>query len=703
MWLIRIWFVILSAVAVAGLGLAALIPQSSQRDVINAQGLSLDRAQHNADLIMGRIARERIDRVSNLTNHSQLRELLEQANEPNADLGTLKTKVRSTLLELVSKIRRENQPKLIIAVDAQGILVSRIGPGEATYRVGKDGLAGYPLVEAALRGYKSDDTWSYEENLYFVVGAPVISRDKSRYVGAVILGHEVDNDFAQEMKRFLPGGTEIAYFLRGKKISSTIDIPSLQKLPDQYAERRDQIMEKERSAAMVIGPNDGYWVVIAPLRGEARAHDAFYTVIAAKPGATSFWQSLGKVKGKDLSFDSFPWIAVGISFVLLIGLSFFVVYAGWDRHFTEFSADLRKVSKGELSKIDGNKFPFRFSLLAKFVNDTIERHSRKVSSTVDAERNASDEMMTGSSAEETALPDLGGEIFAGAAGVVASLPEPIIGGASSSAMDGNLPAAASVPALGAHFPGGAGPGGGGKLSVPQAAIPKSFNSDLAGFGGLGQHQRPQELNVNVNIGGGGAQRLSSLHEPSEDDQPTNIHGGAHAFGQGGEMDAMLADSEGPISVPGLSGGEGLGAFGGVPAMGGSPLPGSAGKKSRAAAAPPPQADAIDGGIMGDEAAPSEFGHDVGSDVHSGGRDLGAVAASGESEETEAYFRQVFKEFITIKRQCGENTKNLTYERFAGKLQKNREDLVQRYNCKAVKFQVYIKDGKAALKATPVKD
>jgi hypothetical protein len=26
----------------------------------------------------------------------------------------------------------------------------------------------------------------------------------------------------------------------------------------------------------------------------------------------------------------------------------------------------------------------------------------------------------------------------------------------------------------------------------------------------------------------------------------------------------------------------------------------------------------------------------------------------------------------------------------------------KYNCKSVKFQVYVKDGKAALKATPVK-
>ncbi|HZA15077.1 MAG TPA: MXAN_5187 C-terminal domain-containing protein [Myxococcaceae bacterium] len=29
--------------------------------------------------------------------------------------------------------------------------------------------------------------------------------------------------------------------------------------------------------------------------------------------------------------------------------------------------------------------------------------------------------------------------------------------------------------------------------------------------------------------------------------------------------------------------------------------------------------------------------------------------------------------------------------------------MSRYNCRTVRFQVYVKEGKAALKATPVKD
>jgi hypothetical protein len=67
-----------------------------------------------------------------------------------------------------------------------------------------------------------------------------------------------------------------------------------------------------------------------------------------------------------------------------------------------------------------------------------------------------------------------------------------------------------------------------------------------------------------------------------------------------------------------------------------------------------------------------------------------------------YFREVFDDFVELKRKCGESIDNLTYEKFSAKLRANRDALIAKYHCKAVKFQVYVKDGKAALKATPVK-
>ena len=72
------------------------------------------------------------------------------------------------------------------------------------------------------------------------------------------------------------------------------------------------------------------------------------------------------------------------------------------------------------------------------------------------------------------------------------------------------------------------------------------------------------------------------------------------------------------------------------------------------------------------------------------------------DSEEAHFKEVFDKFVETKKQCGEPTTGLTFDRFAVKLRKNTTDLKARYKCRTVKFQVYVKNGKAALKATPVK-
>jgi hypothetical protein len=74
-----------------------------------------------------------------------------------------------------------------------------------------------------------------------------------------------------------------------------------------------------------------------------------------------------------------------------------------------------------------------------------------------------------------------------------------------------------------------------------------------------------------------------------------------------------------------------------------------------------------------------------------------------SNADDAHFQDVFRNFVATRQQCGEPADGLTYEKFAQKLQKNREQLITRYNCRTVRFQVYVKEGKAALKATPVKE
>ncbi|MBW2525120.1 MAG: hypothetical protein JRI23_13135 [Deltaproteobacteria bacterium] len=78
-----------------------------------------------------------------------------------------------------------------------------------------------------------------------------------------------------------------------------------------------------------------------------------------------------------------------------------------------------------------------------------------------------------------------------------------------------------------------------------------------------------------------------------------------------------------------------------------------------------------------------------------------AAAGGEMDEEEEW-REVYKEFLAMKKKLGEPTDKLSYEKFRGTLQRNKDALVARHGCARVRFRVYEKEGKTALKASPIK-
>jgi hypothetical protein len=79
-------------------------------------------------------------------------------------------------------------------------------------------------------------------------------------------------------------------------------------------------------------------------------------------------------------------------------------------------------------------------------------------------------------------------------------------------------------------------------------------------------------------------------------------------------------------------------------------------------------------------------------------------AGGEGQNPdEADWPSVYEDFVKTKKQCNEPIEGLTLEKFKKTLRTNRDALIARHNCKRVKFSVYVKDGRASLKATPIKD
>ena len=75
----------------------------------------------------------------------------------------------------------------------------------------------------------------------------------------------------------------------------------------------------------------------------------------------------------------------------------------------------------------------------------------------------------------------------------------------------------------------------------------------------------------------------------------------------------------------------------------------------------------------------------------------------ETEDPDAqHWHETYDRFKELKGQLGEPADKISFEKFAAKLKKNRADLLAKHSCKGVRFSVYEKEGKAAIKATAIR-
>ena len=79
-----------------------------------------------------------------------------------------------------------------------------------------------------------------------------------------------------------------------------------------------------------------------------------------------------------------------------------------------------------------------------------------------------------------------------------------------------------------------------------------------------------------------------------------------------------------------------------------------------------------------------------------------LAASSNENPMDRHYRAVYEEFVALKKRCGEPTAGLTFDKLLTTLRKNSAAIKSKHGVDEVRFTVYEKAGKAALKATPVK-
>ncbi|CAN5352428.1 hypothetical protein BH11MYX1_BH11MYX1_15770 [soil metagenome] len=584
MFLSKIWFFLVALAAAIALTIALVMPRPAQRQLETEETARLTTACSVIDILLADAARDRVAFSATFARAPEVISALDAATAAkDLDANRMKT-VRQATEDRIKKANGPYMPDFAILIDHKGRVVAR-------YKIDQDEfgdvVAGRPLVDDALAGYLRDDLWTANGTMYFVSAAPVIrtSSPPIDYVGAVVLGQKVTNEFAADLSHKLSAiDTQVAFYLGNDDVAASRPLaidhkPMLDALTQLKGPDVSLDCEANHQIPVLAG-TDKYTAMIGRLPGEARLKSAYYAVFAKTVQARGFGGTLDAVRKSDLSGKILIVVAIAFLVVLAIGIGLMFIES--DRPLRWLANDAVKLAKNESERLAEDAHGGKYGSIARAVNIHIDKVGR------DAK------------AARTNLDQLLGPAPEGSLGTI-----DLLAGALPAARPGGAVAAAAPP-------------------------PSDFK----------------------------------FHDPSP--QP------AQSF-----TSPSRAPTPPPVQARSVT----------PPPRQAPPIPQATPPRGTFAPAPPitpphgtTQSLSLDDDILGGIAPPP------------------APAPQGDG-----YFKQVFEQFVAVKKSCGENTAGLTYQKFAEKLVKNRDDLIAKTSCREVRFTVYVKDGKAALKATPVKD
>jgi hypothetical protein len=599
MFLGKIWFVLVGLLAGVALTAAFVAPRPADRRVEQLEGQRLDRAQYAAEQMLKTDAHRWIDYVAKLGRDVMIAEALDAATKSVGEPRMIHETVRTRLHTLVPDLAGIGLETLI-AVDDRGRVIARIGEREKEYG---ETIGGAEVVADALRGYLSDDVWGGGGKLRRIAAAPVLSKGRDRIVGAVLVGAETGKRLAELWKKNL--GVDIAMLLRKQILTATVPEAVLEPLADLVDARKTDIAEAKRSRALSLPVgSDRLLAVAAPFTGQAGQQDAYYVLMARTAPASNPWALLSSTTADDLSWGHFPWLALGGGVIAILAIGLLLQRFETEVPLERLRQQLRRVSAGDIQKIDDHRFPGKFGGVARDINAALERFTHGPVGLPDASRS------------ETARKDL------------------------AAILDSDVPAARTfdVPAGGPLYPAPA---------RPSPAFAAFDRGPVTPPAAPAYEARLPSLMPAIPAAGPRIPIPPPPAPPSSRPPPASIER------------ATASERPSRMAAPGSADEEELDA----PDAFSSELT----EASSAPVIPEPQTE------------------------------------SSALSPDEAHVREVFTEYVAARRQCGEPTASLTLDKFRAKLATNREQLIAKYACRTARFSVYIKDGKASIKATPVRD
>ncbi|WP_394822711.1 MXAN_5187 C-terminal domain-containing protein [Pendulispora albinea] len=710
MLLSRFWYVFLSLLVAISLYVTYVaVGQYNRRNqVAMTEGLASD--SQVVRWAMQIDARRRLDALLPAAVDKEVQESLVAATTKDKILPKWRDDSRRGLDAFNQKLPPDLRYDALFAVDRDGRVLAQVGFDQANAFDDFE-LGGYPAVYDALHGYLRDDTWVLGGRLYRVSARSVEYDVTQPPAGAVVALRLVDARYAQDISNLTR--TNVAFYAAGVRVASAAPTGAEgfdSKLLDQLSSELPQVeadktyRETGRSGIRLLD-HDDLGAIFARFEGDAWEQRAGFVVARTRvsiAGPTGF---LSGADDKDRA--NAPRLVLA-----LVALAFALVGFGFSfvEHtlpLNEMKRQAERLRQGGLDLLQLSRFRGLYRPIATDINAGIERVAEKGG----APRKLADvEKIIG---PLPAQPAMSAFAFPGPDGQSpSSQPPPPPPFVPPGNRQGGMPSSRPVLAANASQSGG----------FAQAEVPSR-----PGFAGRpGGPPAVQAMHGGPPSGAmpgqqAGAYAASARAIPAPQPSAHNL-----ASPQSGKISAAQS---GPHSVP-QSGPHGVNA----PMAGGPPRPPPPARISRpnagAPGAPPPvppprpvapgrppppplqrpataptsvaplspEARALLQEAKEDGRDPERADDEPATVVGSAPRELLAKAAGEEAE-----WRIVYEDFIRTKQQCGESTEGLTFAKFQHTLRKNRDALIQRHGCKRVRFSVYVKEGRASLKATPVKD
>ncbi len=669
-----------------------------------------------------------------------------------AKLSSARRPVPQSLLDAMARLATEGET--FWAVDDKGAVLLRSGQTEIEEN--PELITGVPLFRATQEGYALDGYWEYDGRVYFVGAAPVVLSGEA--TGAVFSMRPMDAAFIRSVARAI--GTDLTFLTNGETLVSTLPAEVAESVIQATARSRTPVLGGRLSEPIESGVNIGFLPLFVPKDGDGIA---YVSVAMPAPGKGLEWlisvpaaKGLGELGTRQQSILGI--LAIAILIALFIGYG---MYRNFVRpmgllvdHLSEFN--LREGER-ELSEY---RVPGPFRRLVKLVNMTVQRiptSTRTGMSLTGVSPALSREMP----AEPASLVDgLDEDLLE--TGVAHPANRSTKPERAPTAPSPSSPMSVS-DLLGGDDDDDESPGPDANLDFKD--VSSELGRALSGHadGITTDSAVPSQPKRKASeIRGGQPKFASEIRGAPADRFATGpaLSGPGHVFGNAsapsGPPPPPPATAVGPAPSPGNPFGglsdlgdtqqnEVLGYIGALPSspaarvggsaglqMGGSaaasdfgragiPEEDTGGFRSESTVVSAPDDDllarSVAGGLTGhfQFQSPDNAGHrpperTVVADVPQELIDKSAEVTGqlslpdefGLDSADNAHFQETYERFVEMRRACGEATADLAFDKFVAKLRKNREGLIEKYKCRTVRFQVYRKDGKAALKATPIR-